>query len=399
MAVFDTLVAMVSSVAIVGGGPAGSSLAIRLALAGFRVTLLERDSFPRHKLCGEFISPECFEHFDMLGVADRMFTRGGDRITETIFYDRGGRSLIIPSEWFGSSGALSLSRAEMDLVLLERAREVGVTVLESTRVVALIREGDSVAGLNIRSDNGNSMSVHADLFVDATGRAAVVRRLLDKETGASKAKRPPLVGFKVHMSDVELEPGRCEIYSFEGGYGGLSFVEAGSANFCFLIKANTARKYGGKAEPILESVILRNKRAAATLKNARPLYDWLAVAVDRFGKKELAPAPNVLTVGDAAAFIDPFTGSGMLLAFESAQLLADCIAETCESPEKIAAGYNDRFDQKFLSRLRVSGVIRKAAYLPNVAAILISLLGSSHAVREWLTRTTRSGFSILSDKR
>lgn len=391
---------MVSSVAIVGGGPAGSSLAIQLAEAGFRVTLVERDSFPRQKLCGEFISPECFAHFDMLGVADRMFTRGGDRIAETVFYDRGGRSLVIPSEWFGASGALSLSRAEMDLVLLERAREVGVNVLESTRVVDLISEGELVTGLSVRSDGGgNDASINADLFIDATGRAAVIRRILDKKNGNTQAKRPPLLGFKVHMTGVDLEAGRCEIYSFEGGYGGLSFVEDGSANFCFLIKANTARKYGGKAEPIVDSVILKNKRAAVTLKNAKPIYDWLAVAVDRFGKKELAPAPNVLTVGDAAAFIDPFTGSGMLLAFESALLLAKCISENREHPERIPAEYNNWFDQKFLSRLRVSSVIRNTVYLPNAAAIVINLLGSSRAARELLTRTTRRGFSILSDKR
>ncbi|MGH9820733.1 MAG: NAD(P)/FAD-dependent oxidoreductase [Pyrinomonadaceae bacterium] len=390
---------MVSTIAIVGGGPAGSSLAIRLAQAGFGVTLIERETFPRQKLCGEFISPECIAHFDELGVADRMFARGGDRIAETVFYERGGRSLVIPSEWFGAYAALSLSRAEMDLILLERARDVGVKILESTRLADLVWEGKNVTGLNTRGDNGSSTLINADLFIDASGRSAVVRRMLDKKNGNTPAKRPSLLGFKVHMKDIDLEPGRCEIYSFEGGYGGLSYVEDGTANFCFLIKASTARKCGGKAEPIVERAILKNKRAAVTLKNAKPIYDWLAVAVDRFGKKELAPARNVFAVGDAAAFIDPFTGSGMLLAFESSEVLAGCITQNRERPENLPATYNNWFNQKFLTRLRISSLVRNAVYVPHAAAIAIKILGSSRAARKLLTRTTRHGLSISANRR
>ena len=135
------------------------------------------------------------------------------------------------------------------------------------------------------------------------------------------------------------------------------------------------------------------------LKNAMPVYDWLAVAVDRFGKKELAPAPKVFAVGDAAAFIDPFTGSGMLLALESAEVLSRSILINRSSPEKIAATYNNWFDQKFLTRLRVCGLIRNAAYLPRAAALVINFLGASRIARELLTRTTRQGFSISPTRR
>ena len=72
-------------ITIVGAGPAGASLAIRLANQGFSVNLIEREKFPRHKLCGEFISPECLAHFKDLGVLDEMLDSGGERITETDF--------------------------------------------------------------------------------------------------------------------------------------------------------------------------------------------------------------------------------------------------------------------------------------------------------------------------
>src|SRR5437763_8723051 len=113
-------------IAVVGAGPAGSSAAIRLALAGKRVLLVEKERFPRQKLCGEFISPECLEHFAELGVLDEMQKSDGAAISETIFYGRGGRGVTVPSAMFGSvyANAVGLSRAEMDLRLMERAKQV-----------------------------------------------------------------------------------------------------------------------------------------------------------------------------------------------------------------------------------------------------------------------------------
>ena len=112
-------------VIIAGGGPAGASAAIHLVTRGARVLLLEQKKFPRAKLCGEFISPECTQHFERLGVADQMFAAKPVRLTETVFYSRPGKIVSVPSSWFGANGvALGLSRAEMDERLLRRARRL-----------------------------------------------------------------------------------------------------------------------------------------------------------------------------------------------------------------------------------------------------------------------------------
>src|ERR1044071_5315572 len=112
-------------VAIAGAGPAGTSAAIRLAQNGARVLLAEEKKFPRAKLCGEFISPECLKHFRELGVLPQISSAGGTSVSRTVFYSRHGHNLTVPSEWFNSGSAeVALSRSEMDNQLLQRARHV-----------------------------------------------------------------------------------------------------------------------------------------------------------------------------------------------------------------------------------------------------------------------------------
>lgn len=390
-------------VLITGAGPAGASLAIRLAERDFRVCLIERDRFPRHKLCGEFISPECLKHFGELGVLDSMLAAGGERIAETVFYAGDGKSVRVPSEWFGGAGgALSLSRAEMDSRLTEKARSVGVEFLEETQIVGILTENETIRGVKAKNKNGETWEITADLFVDATGRASVLGKLAEK----SKIRNPELkvqnpkfkiqnrlVGFKTHLKNAELEKNRCEIYFFAGGYGGLSRVENELANHCFLVKADLVKKFHGDADEIVQRVIFQNARARETLRNAAPVFDWLAVSVDGFGVKNLNPSKNLFSVGDAAAFIDPFTGSGMLMALESAEILANCLTRYRSEPERIAESYRLAHRDKFQKRLRVCAFLRRVAFVPSLAGFAVGALSRSRAARRFLARLTRPEIS------
>lgn len=395
-------------IAIVGAGPAGASLAIRLAQQNFEVYLIERDKFPRHKLCGEFISPECLTHFKDLGVLEEMLD-GGERITKTVFYEPNGKFVSVPSEWFGNmQGALSLSRAEMDLRLLEKAKQCGVNVLEETSVTGVLFENDEVCGVKVKNKAGDTQEIFSDLTIDATGRANVLLKLAEKEFSRKGAKarrakdkgqRTKLVGFKTHLKNADLAKGVCEIYFFRGGYGGLSYVENDLANHCFLIKAEIVKEFAGDANKIVEEVIFQNGRARETMQNAQPVFDWLAVSVDGFGRKNLNPAKNLLTVGDAAAFIDPFTGSGMLMALESAEILAQTINENALVSDKIAENYEKLHEERFQKRLRICSILRRAAFVPNFAKLAISALTLSKTARIFLAHSTRPSLSAKRNKR
>ena len=393
-----------SRIAVVGAGPAGASLAIRLAKQNHRVVLIERERFPRQKLCGEFISPECFRHFRELEVFKEMFSAGGERIAETVFYAANGKSIGVPSEWLdkNEAGALSLSRAEMDWQLLEKAKSVGVEVLEETSVSGLLTENDAVRGVKVRASNNQIKEIAADLTIDATGRARVLTKLAGKLPNSKSANAPipnprsqnqnRLVGFKTHLKNIHFERGRCEIYFFPEGYGGLSYVENNLANFCFLIKADAVKKYDSDANQIIEKLVYQNRRAAATLENGAAVHEWLAVSVDGFGRKDLNPARNLFAVGDAGAFIDPFTGSGMLMALESAEILARAIAES-STAKQIAEKYQFDHARKFRKRLFICSILRRAAFTPLFAELFISALSVGRFPRKILARATRPDFS------
>src|SRR5687767_11729098 len=190
---------------IAGGGPAGSSAAIHLAEKGLRVLLVEQKQFPRPKLCGEFISPECVDHFRSLGVAERMLSCSPTPLTETVFYSRHGHHVSVPSGWFGSGAALGLSRALMDNALLRRAEGLGVEVLENASVTEVIENIDRVCGVRLKAA-GDDYEYRARMTIDATGRSRTLCRKVQPHSEDEKHQRtrPRLVAFKAHFSNTEV---------------------------------------------------------------------------------------------------------------------------------------------------------------------------------------------------
>jgi flavin-dependent dehydrogenase len=385
---------------VVGGGPAGASAAVHLAASGARVLLAERERFPREKLCGEFISPECLEHFARLGVLEEMGRGGGARVSETVFYAPSGRGVSVPSAWFGGQGgdALGLSRAEMDARLLARAKEVGVQVIEEAALASLVVEDARVRGVRLHAEGGELQEFRARMTLDATGRhRAVVRRAereLGREADERRDGRAPLVAFKAHLEGARGAEGVCEIYFYPGGYGGLSPVEKGLSNLCFIARAGDVRAAGSDAARVLREVLMKNRRAAESLKDATARTRWLGVSLEGFGRHEPAPFEGLLAVGDAAAFIDPFTGSGMLMALEGGELAARAVlswlARGGQGFDEIARDYRRAYAERFDARLRLCGLLRRAALAPTaLAEVSVVALNASNALRRRLARSTR----------
>jgi flavin-dependent dehydrogenase len=258
----------------------------------------------------------------------------------------------------------------------------------------VILEERTVCGVVVRQGT-HETTYRGQVIIDATGRSRSLTRRLSTKKDQPRHERRPMVAFKAHFDNTRIEPGACEIYFYRGGYGGLSSIENGLSNLCFIASARDVRAHGADADSVMRGVVCQNQRAAFTLKRAQLNSPWLAVALEGFGRGAIAPGKGLLAIGDAASFIDPFTGSGMLMALESGELAAETIADyleqapTIRSLDTLRIAYANRYRATFNSRLRLCSLLRRAAFVPGFAAAAISLSGASSLVRRKLAQATR----------
>jgi flavin-dependent dehydrogenase len=288
----------------------------------------------------------------------------------------------------------------MDERLLRRASDAGAKVLENAQVVNLLRDEDHgrVKGVTVKQD-GKEELYSAPITIDATGRTRALARRLGRSQNQTTPHRAALVAFKAHLVDARVAPGACEIYFYRGGYGGLSSIENGLSNLCFIASVRAVRECGADAERVMREVLSQNRRAAYALEHARTISPWLAVSLEGFGRNAVTPAPGLLLIGDAASFIDPFTGSGMLMALESGDLAAGVIGDHLEAIRggvafgALEVSYRAAYKARFDSRLRVCSMIRRAAFIPGLAQMAIGVFGASDRLRRRVSRATRSSAS------
>jgi flavin-dependent dehydrogenase len=405
-------------VIIVGGGPAGSAIACLLAQRGISTLLLEEKHMPREKLCGAFITPECFPTFHRLGVLDQVLSSSAQRISELRLVAPSGRSLTtnIAAVSPGGKWALSLSRSRLDGILFDRAKQSGAVCLEGMAVKRCLFERGLARGVECLSLPGGETSLfEAPLVIDASGRNS---RLSWQATGRmARRKGSRLYALQAHLRNVDIVPERVELYFFQTGYGGLSVVEDGVVNLCFMTTENSIKEAGGDVARVAELTIMRNPVAREKLKDARVLGKWLSVGPLSFGQKRLFHH-GIIAAGDAAGMIDPFTGSGIQIALRSGETLAECILETfarrdereagCQSkPPSEGAGrlprivteiadqvsilYAARYKAEFGNRMAVAGALRFAAFSPRAAGVVAGLFISLPGLANIVLRGTRLG--------
>ena len=354
---------------VIGGGLAGSMVAIRLAAAGRQVTLLEKESSAHHKVCGEFLSPEAIEYLRQVGI-DPL-----DLGASTIRFVRLSSKLRVVETALPFT-ALSLSRRTLDAAMLSRAAESGCTIKHGAFVdrlaahnnvwIAKLRDGNSISAKTVFLANGKH-----DL-----------RGWHRRHNGQGD-----LVAFKLHwrLDPAQTEALRefIEIFLFPRGYGGFSLVEADVANLCLVVRHAELRRVGGWTK-LLASILEANQHLRQRLQGAKPLWNRpLALSSIPYGY--LAGRPfGLWCVGDQAAVIPSFTGDGMSIALHSATLAAEMYLAG-----ESASLYHHRLDSQLrrsmslatlLSRAMVTGAGR------SVAPFGLSLF--PNAMR-WIAASTR----------
>lgn len=293
---------------VIGGGLAGSMVALRLAAAGREVTLLEKEDAAHHKVCGEFLSYEAVEYLNVVGVNPYNLGAASIRSVRLCSKNRIVEAAL-------PFTALSLSRRVLDAAMIARAAESGCNVRLGVQVDNLKMQ-DGVWQAQLR---GGGLLQSRTVFL-ATGK----HDLRGWERGSGEQAN--LVGFKLHWrletEQIQELRGFMELFLFPGGYGGISLVENDSANLCLVVLRKTLRKLGGWTE-LLTAILDDNPMLRQRLQGAKPLWERpLAISSIPYGYL-VDGVTSLWRVGDQAAVIPSFTGDGMSIALHSGSMAAE----------------------------------------------------------------------------
>jgi flavin-dependent dehydrogenase len=366
-------------VAIIGAGPAGSTLAALLAARGRGVALIERDTFPRDKLCGEFLSYDALPLLDNLGVLNTIEGHGAPSITHCRVI---GRRHIYEFDF--PRAARGVSRMLLDDLLFRTAIARGALGMEG-------RTATSLAPDAVMLDDGSV--VRARVLAGGWGRWGRFDQQLAR--GFVRDREHRNFGFKRHYRAVREERAASrnviELYSFRRGYLGVADVEDGVTNVCGLVHASRLEHHKGKWDAFVEQI-----REEETPLNA--MYAGLTPAQETFLSSEpvifrarSAVEHGIFMLGDASGVIDPLTGNGMAMAIQSAFLAAPYIERALDDRSHAEDEYRQRHRETFAPRIAWS---RRVAYFLSRPRLLdATLMGlRSRAVGEFLLRRTRGGF-------
>lgn len=341
-------------VAIAGAGPAGASLAARLAGLGMRVALLDAGAFPRDKLCGEFLSPEAQGVLDRLGISDDLAGSGYQAIGRLRLTTPGGRVIDAEIKGLDSQPGIGLSRSVLDALLARLAVSAGAVLLERSRVSGPVVADGRVVGLRARHPDLGRFEVRARVVVAADGRHSPLVR----QTGTTRPQsrfRPRHFGLKRHLSISHSEAGGSTgtvgLHLLPGGYGGACLIEGRMTNLCALLPESALRAHRGNLDRLADAWLDRNPALARLRAAGSPVGPWQAVSGVRV-EVSTPRTPGILYVGDCQGTIDPLGGQGMTMALLGAELLVPFVARGLksgvgESLQRAALGaWHRRFDRR-----------------------------------------------------
>ena len=293
---------------ILGGGPAGSAAALaalRVGARDTRVRVIEKSRLPRHKVCGEFFSPEIGPELEQLGAWDAFLAAGPARVRRTaLHFGTRTKSSRLPEPGFG------LSRYAFDMILLDQARAAGADLVSETEEAPMIV---------------------------ATGRRA-----------APLQRGQRLFGFKAHFEGPVDDA--VELFFFERCYVGVSCIEAGKTNVCGLAPESFLSRFGFEYDGIMMHCPALSDR----LRPLRRVTPWFSTGPLQYGQAFGSAGP-AYPAGDALSFVDPFTGSGLLAAVRSGAM-----AGRAAAIGQPVAEYLRECRASLRQQFQVAGVLRKA---------------------------------------
>jgi len=366
-------------VIVVGGGIAGSAVATELSRKGWRVLVLEKKRLPNHKLCGEFLSGESRRQLENLGAIDFLLNAGARRIDRFVLTT--SRGAVFRSTL--PEAALGLSRYRLDVLLRDAAAVAGADFRDG--LSALEIKGSLCDGFVVKTAAG---AYRASVVVGAFGK----RSSLDVKMGRRFASRlSPYVAYKQHFL-TDSFPGAIELHAFDGGYCGVSPIEAGRVNVCLIAHSAFMHRPKGALDLAGLPILRTNPRLAARLDSMIPEKGTLCAVASPSLEDKGKFDEDICMVGDAAGMIAPLCGDGMAMALSSAEIASmhiDGFLRGQISSSKLKSGYTASWNREFALRIKLGRIAQTSSLYPWFADLLTGACAVSPRFGRWLIARTR----------
>lgn len=346
---------------IIGGGLAGLSAAIHLRNYDFKVMLIEKNAYPKHKVCGEYISNEVLPYLNYLQID--VFALGAKTITK--FEVSTAKGKLIKANL--PLGGFGISRYALDNALYQMAKEKGVTVLQDTVVDLQFYDGHFKVTTKVHE------RYISELVIGAYGKRTNLDIKLDRKFVKSKS---PYLAVKTHVKG-DFPNDLVALHNFEGGYCGVSKVEDDSINLCYITDYNAFKKFKN-LEDFQQHVIFKNEHLKSIFGSSISVFDSpLTISQISFDQK-LPVEKHILMCGDSAGMIHPLCGNGMSMAIRSAQIAATLIIKYFEKEiktrDELERQYKKEWNKAFKNRLKVGHVVANLFNNTQLSELSIGVL-------------------------
>jgi menaquinone-9 beta-reductase len=316
-----------SDVIIVGAGPAGSSAAFHLAKAGYNVILLDRQAFPREKVCGDFVGPAAVKELQELGVAGLPEFQAANVINKAAVYMDGAQLIVSPMpklEGLTLQGRV-VPRKKLDAWVLDAAKRAGAKIVENVLVTGY-QATDRQVRVKTHSTDGDH-TYTAQLLIGADGSNSIIAHAL---RGFQPNKANRIVGIRAYYDGVEGAEDQADMH-FESksfpGYCWLFPTGKNQANVGVGVLLETFPT-ANQPKQLLNQLVAQDSGLKARLKNARLLGDFQTWPLNTYDSQSAIVANRVMLVGEAAGLVNPLNGEGIQYALQSGRWAAET-AQTC----------------------------------------------------------------------
>ena len=349
-----------NEVVIVGGGLAGLTAGIHLSKIGIEVTIIEKNEFPKHKVCGEYISNEVLPYLNWLDID--ISTLEPTNITQLEFstIDK-SINIDLPLGGFG------ISRYTLDEFLYQKAMSNGCVIIKD-KVENIIFENDEFT-----VETTDNIVLKSKVVIGAFGKRSNIDQKMQRDFIQKKSY---WLAVKAHYIG-DFPDDLVGLHNFNGGYCGVSKVENDKINICYLADYETFKQYKNP-EDYQQNVVFKNEKLKEIFNNCKLVFEKpLTISQISFDEKQVVEN-HILMIGDTTGLIHPLCGNGMAMAIHSAKMISELVDRYLKSEIKnrlnLEKLYTKEWNYNFKNRLKMGRMLSSILQKPILCGIVMWFL-------------------------